>query len=833
MTNLHLKVQQIEKVCLFELSWGKGQQLSVIINYPENLTVLYQEWQEFYLNFYQTALRGRVAEIGCILDIEVDWHAKLFQAEAKLLLEFHKWLRSVELYEIRAKILSETEKNSPSPITIFLTCNSLELARLPWEAWDIGREFALSSEKIRIVRAPINIFQTVKNKNTQRRAKVRVLAILGDDTGLDFQAEKEAIAKLQPIADVEFVGWQPEQNIFELKAKIKKALTSERGWDILFFAGHSNESLLTGGEIAIARNVTISLAEITPAINIALEKGLQFAIFNSCNGLSIANTLIDLGLSQVAVMREPIHNSVASEFLLLFLQSLSQFKDVYEALSSASGYLKLEKNLIYPSAYLIPSLFCHPEASLFRLEPFGIQKKLKKMIPTRYELIALSSLFLISLQLPVQKFLLERRLLTQSIYRQLTGQVASPQSLPSTPPVLLVQIDERSIQKAKISNPRPMNRKYLASLVDKVVERGGKIIGINYLLDRYQGQNDKILAKSVRAAVSKQNPTWFVFATTRANSGEQLQVLPDIADYNWSLQGEFEILPGYMQLLSSANSKSKPEYFAHLLARSHQLQNIPSLTESKQKFKQLPKPLINSNTDFLQQINSYIKNHKFDKLTAFNSPRASLQTITKFSYYLSQMWLHPIIDYSTPPKEVYKRISAWQLLEEGGENTQESLANQIVIIAAGGYGEAGMSVDGEENFELPPAVKYWQRLSNPDISSTVITGGEVHAYMVHHLLTQRLVIPIPDVWMIGIAIFVGKYLSFLIYKNQRYGWRYLILIAVATGFYGLVSLQVYLSSVAVLIPWLLPTATVWIYVIPALKVQIASKRNSLMSRLTK
>lgn len=802
MANLHLKVQRIEQVCLFELSWGKGQHLSVVTLYPQNLTTLYQEWQQCYLNYYKTALRGRVADIGYIMSRPVDWHAKLVQAEAKLLSEFHKWLRSGELYDIRAKISSIVGQKSPQPITIFLTCNSSELARLPWEHWEISTEFAVNLGKLQIVRVPINIYQTVK-KN-RRRAKLRVLAILGDDTGLDFQAEKNAIAKLNPIADVEFVGWQPGQNITQLKSQIKNILICERGWDILFFAGHSNETPLTGGEIAIAPNITLSIAEIASAINTALERGLQFAIFNSCNGLSIANTLIDLGLSQVAVMREPIHNSVASEFLLLFLQSLAQFKDVYEALSSASQYLKLERNLTYPSSYLIPSLFCHPEASLFRLEPFGIQKSLKKMIPSRYELIAIFSLLLISLQLPVQKFLLERRVLTQAVYRQLSGQVASK----STPPVLLVQIDEKSIQLAKISNPAPMNRKYLASLVSKLVNRHAKAIGINYLLDRHQEDNDGILAKSIQDGVNKPDPTWFVFAKTRAVTGEQLEVLPNIASSKWSLQGEFEILPGYMQLLDSSDSNSEAPYFSNLLAQTYKLQFESS--------KKLPQPQLKSNTDFLQQLDNYIKSNKFNKLRISNPARSHLQPVTEFSYYFGQMWLHPIIDFSTPPDRVYHRLSAWQLLQ-GRENTVPSLENKIVIITPGGYGDVGIPADAEDNFELPLAVEYWRSLENSHISSSVITGGEIHAYMVHHQLNQRLIVPIPDLWMIGIAIFIGKFLSIYIQENPRHRWQYLIFIGACTSVYGLVSLQIYLSSVAILLPWLLPSATVWLYAIPALR----------------
>jgi hypothetical protein len=524
MTNFNLKIQHIEQTCLFELSWGRGQQINVTVPYPENLNVLYQEWQRAYLSYYKKSLRGRVEEIGSITT-SVDWHSKLSQAEAKLLSEFHKWLRSGELYEIRVAI-ANTQSTvhqsivSASPLvatgvqqsTVFLTCNTLELAHLPWEVWEIGTEFALSSGKIRIVRTSINIRQPIKNQHHRRRDRMRVLAILGDETGLDFQAEKEAIQNLERkrIAEVEFVGWQPEKSIIELKTQIVEQIKSERGWDILFFAGHSNETTLTGGEIAIAPNVTISINEIAPALTIALERGLQFTLFNSCKGLSIANTLIDLGLSQVAVMREPIHNHVAKEFLLRFLQTLVTYQDVHEALLSACQYLKVEKNLTYPSSFLVPSLFLHPEAELFCLKPFGFKQYIQKLIPTPKEAVIIFTLLLISSLLPIQQFLLERRVLVQAIYRQMTGQIETHST---APPVLLVQIDNESIQKAKISNPKPIDRKYLASLIDKLTVMQTKVVGVDYLLDRYQAENDQIIAKSIQTAVND-NHTWFIFSNT-------------------------------------------------------------------------------------------------------------------------------------------------------------------------------------------------------------------------------------------------------------------------------------------------------------------------------
>ncbi|WP_341526341.1 CHASE2 domain-containing protein [Nostoc sp. UHCC 0302] len=797
----YLKVQQLDKKCLFDLSWGTGQNIGVTFAYPENLTALYQEWQRVYLRFYNTALRGRVEEIGSLTTPPVDWHAKLVQAEAQLLSEFHHWLRSAELYEIRAAIAQATNTIKTPYIDVFLSCNPLELARLPWEVWEIGIEFALDARKIRIVRTPTNRRETVTNFNRRDLRKARILAILGDDSGLDFQAEKKAIGSLTSLAEVTFVGWQPGESISELKTKIVNAISSDLGWDILFFAGHSNETNLTGGEIAIAPKVALLVSEIEQSLTIAKSRGLQVAIFNSCKGLSIANKLIDLGISQVAVMREPIHNCVAEEFFLRFLQALSQYEDVHTSLLAASKYLKLEKNLTYPSAYLIPSLFRHPEAELFRLKPLGFKQFLNSFKPSRQEAIAVSALLVISLLLPVQSFLLQRRILTQAIYRQITRQVA-PATNP--PPVLLVQIDEESIRKANISNPKPMDRKYLGSLVNRLKADNARVIGIDYLMDRPQPQSDRILAKSIQTAIaSLSNPTWFVFAGTY-NDNVWLRVLPEIASLHWSLEGEIDNYPWYMELLPHDNFQSQPWHFAGLLALTHQLQQIPNA----------PQPRLDSKTDLFQQISDFFNHSHKDAQTILTSKRTHLQLITVLSYQIQQTWLHPIIDFSIPPHQVYHSIPAWQLLEN--QAAAVNLQQQIVIIAPGGYYEAGIVKEGDDNFrdsESPLGIKYWRSQEQPANNSTVFTGGEYHAYIIHHFLTQRLVIPIPDLWVIGVAIFLGKNLYLWIHINKYKRWQLLVLPILITGIYGLLSLQVYISASAVLLPWFLPSITLWFYVL--------------------
>jgi len=808
-----LKVQRISQSCLFELTWGRGQQLSATLHYPEKLTLQYREWQRIYLSFYKTALRGRVEETGSIAPPSVDWHAKLVQAQAQLLSEFHHWLRSGELFQIRAEIAraakglaEQVSALSRYCIDIYLTCNPIELERLPWEAWEIGTEFATTGT-IRIARAPVSIrTETISRHNKFRRGRTRILAILGDDTGLNFQADRQAVRALSRVAEVKFVGWQPGQAATELKAQICEAITDDRGWDILFFAGHSNETAITGGELAIAPGVSMSISEITSQLSVAKAWGLQFAFFNSCSGLSIAASLIDLGLSQVAVMREPVHNLVAQAFLVRFLQVLAQYQDVHDALLEACRYLKLEKHLTYPSAYLIPSLFCHPDAILFRIEPFGFKQYLKQWLPTRWEASALGAFLLLSLLTPIQNYLLETRVFIQALYRDITSQVPPP-----VPPVLLVHIDWDSLVRADISNPNPMDRSYLANLIDKLSALDAKVVGVDYVLDLPRPK-DRKLAQAVHTAVDRKG-TWFVFAAElQDTSNQEVGLAPEtgIANRNWSLQGYINAWPQYVELLPVQTDCYRTCPFAYLLATARALSQEPLRSD-------LPQPKLQNQTDFRTQVFNYINRGNIQDETITFLDQARLHPIASFSENFGQMWLRPINDFSIPPNSVYDRVTARELLDRASDTTARyKLNQQIALIAPGGYEEAGVTKPGEDNFPVPLAVAYWRGALGYTAHPSIFTGAEAHAYTIHHLLTRRLVLPIPDIWMILVAVMLGKGTTLVLIKNchQRQWWA--IGLATATAAYGLVGLQTYIS-VGVLLPWLLPSAAFWIYVLPALR----------------
>lgn len=786
-----LNVHKIDQSCLFELTWGKGQRLTTSLALPTALLSLYETWQRAYLGFYKQALRGRVGATGQATAVEVDWHSQLVQAEARLLSEFHTWLKRGELFDLRTELMAASQRRDGQRVKteLFLTCTPLAIARLPWETWEFGQH-------IQIVRSPANIRAATVARQPFRRGKTRVLAILGDETGLNFDGERTALKAQKALMDIHYVGWQSGDDVTALKQRICQAIADPVGWDVLFFAGHSNEATLLDGQIAIAPNTAISIKELSPYLKQAQQRGLQFALFNSCSGLDIANGLISLGFSQVAIMREPIHNEVAQTFLVQLLQRLANFDDVQEALRGACQFLELEKKLTYPSAYVVPSLFRHPESVPYKIQPVGWQPWLKQFTPTRKEAVAIAALGLLSLMPPMQNWLLNQRMGIQARYQDLTGQVA-----PAAPPVVLVQIDDRTLQERQIAVPNPIDRRLLADLAIALTDLDANIVGLDYLLDRPQADADPVLRQALEQAVDQQS--WIILATKRSHLGEWLGATTSVASPNWSLSGD--IWSPLLQIRPRGWSDKRPLPFSYQAAMAYRLVNNPPQSVA-------PQPSLDSSQPLQSQVASY--EAELGPQTSLLSRQAVLHPITNLVYPIQQRWLQPLIDYSLPPDRVYHRVSALQVLQNPEQLLQDleltSLQNLVVIVAPGGYDEAGLAQSGEDNLAPPAAIAYWYRKSDINSGTQGFTGGEINAYMTHHFVRDHLITPIPDLWMVLLAALIGKVVVVQFAATPLRPVKFGSRLAGATVVYGVISLQLYTGG-GVMLPWLLPSLTLWFY----------------------
>jgi hypothetical protein len=764
MNRLDLQVQHIAQTCYFHLSWGQGQQLAVQVPEPDAVFQSYQTWQHAYRQFYRQ-FRARPGISGIAGVTGINWRSRLVEAEAHLLNQFHAWINQAALLPIRATIAkaacAPSAAHSPG-VDLFLTC-APDLERLPWEAWDLGQEFPLTSP-VRLARTPDNIRQP--SSPIQQRTKLRILAILGDDTGLNFQAEQLALKQLRTFAEVHFEGYQANQDNRQLRAKIRQAIANPMGWDILFFAGHSNETPLTGGELGIAPGETLALQEIEPDLLAAKQRGLQFAIFNSCQGLKIAQSLINLGFNQVVIMREPIHNQVAQQFFQRFIHHISHDQDAHTAVLSACQDLKDDPNLTYPSSYWIPSMFRHPGAVLPQLRPTGWSAWRQQWLPTRWEVAVLVSLTLLSLLNPVQDALLDRRLLMQAIYRQLTSQV--PQN---RPPVRLIGIDKDSLDRARIQQRNPLPWGYLAQVLARLAPYQPQVIGIDYLLDKPESQAPEdivALQKAVRSLVEK-HQSRLTFASIL--DGEQdLGVDPalGISMPTWGKQGY----------------TNSPDWFVPLPRAGQACAMLCPFTT--QLAIALSPP---TNSTHLPGL----------------LPQQTLP-ITEVSREFRQFWLQPIFDFSIPPDRIYQRTPAHQLWKPNGLQADIDPKHQVILIAADRYREAGLDDQTQDQSAAPLAVKYWTPANRS--SQSVLTGGELNAYAIHHLVQRHLIIPIPDLWLIPVAAVVGKRLTQVKSRHR------LPFVLGGMSLLSLLSLQVYVSG-SLLVPVVFPSLTIALYLLPS------------------
>lgn len=303
---------------------------------PDLATYLYQ-WQDKYRSL---GMSSRIKPQEIIYDGCIKSRIEQCSQSAKILSDrLQTWLDSPEFRRINNTLREEL--NRDETIRVLIRTDDSQLQRLPWHLWDFFNrysqaEFALSATASEIPPTP------------PRKPKVRILAILGNSTGIDVQKDRQLLENL-PFSEIVFLV-EPQRN------ELNNYLWQQ--WDILFFAGHS-ETSNSSGYIYINKNDKLEIDELRNGLKNAIAQGLQLAIFNSCDGLGLASQLLCLHIPQMIVMREPVPDEVAQEFLKHFLIAFSSGKSLYLALREAREKLQgLEDR--FPNATWLPVIFQNP-----------------------------------------------------------------------------------------------------------------------------------------------------------------------------------------------------------------------------------------------------------------------------------------------------------------------------------------------------------------------------------------------------------------------------------------------------------------------------------------
>ncbi|MEC4984222.1 MAG: CHASE2 domain-containing protein [Oscillatoria sp. PMC 1076.18] len=309
---------------------------------PELATRLEEHWLEKYRPL-GAPYRIKPTEIineGAINLRECHESAKQLEAE------FKDWLEAESFREIDRELRSELSREEE--IRVLIRTEDRQLQKLPWHLWD----FVKSYGKAEVGLSPPEYRRTENCQQITGKLRIRILAILGHQEGIDTQKDRQLLEKL-PNAKVTFLV---EPSYLEINDRLW-----EQDWDIIFFAGHS---LTEGdeGRIYINPQEFITTDELWVGLRKAVARGLQLAIFNSCDGLGLAQRIGDRQIPLTIVMRELVPDRVAQEFLKYFLTAFASGESFYLAVRSARDRLRaLERE--FPCASWLP-VICQNPATL-------------------------------------------------------------------------------------------------------------------------------------------------------------------------------------------------------------------------------------------------------------------------------------------------------------------------------------------------------------------------------------------------------------------------------------------------------------------------------------
>ena len=338
--------------------WSDGHPLPMDItsNLPSNLEIyqLHQQWSQKYqklTELYQNlSLPSRIKikknqktnvsikdvkqTITQIQELEKEWRSPI-----------NNWLSFPNFARIESQLRTKIKPSDKVRLIIQSEDNLIQ--RLPWHLWKFCSDYQFAETAIALPEA-----NRVEKLNITRE-KIRILAIFGDDKGINIEADKQYLSSFSREAEIVSLV-QPSRQ------ELDKKLCDEKGWDILCFSGHSHSAKDgSTGYFDLGNQTTITIEELENALVTTIRKGLKLAIFNSCDGLGLARQLARLYIPAIIVMQKPVPDVVAQEFFQNFMQLFASGKSLYISVRKAREKLQVMEDK-FPGASWLPIICQNP-----------------------------------------------------------------------------------------------------------------------------------------------------------------------------------------------------------------------------------------------------------------------------------------------------------------------------------------------------------------------------------------------------------------------------------------------------------------------------------------
>jgi CHASE2 domain-containing sensor protein len=431
---------------------------------PE-LQSLYYRWQFSYAAYYETAqsiVRGEHPPIE-IEDTGIEGFSENTFQETYTQLQqcMFEWLESPSFSKISNQLRLKFQEDDE--IAIIIETQNEFIHCLPWHFWSLLQDFRKNE-----VAFSLETYQS--QTVVANRSQPRILAVFGDSTGIDLAEDAKFIRQLH----AEFVFLDQPSPL-----ELSRQLDDPRGWDLLFFAGHGSDD--GNGTIQLNPTESLTMGELSHALESAIAHGLQLAIFNSCSGLSLGTDLAALNMPTVIVMREAIPNRIAQNFLRDFLKNFAQGKPLLTAVRNARQQLQvLERD--FPCATWLPVVFWNPSVTMPTWQSFQ-RKSFQPQSSDRIWQVATVVTLLTSVGIWTMRAQGYLEPIELAAYDVVLNNRWMKET--SDPRILVVGVNEEDFRKLGQSNP--LNDRTIAQAIQNLRRHQPRAIGLDIYRDRAYG----------------------------------------------------------------------------------------------------------------------------------------------------------------------------------------------------------------------------------------------------------------------------------------------------------------------------------------------------------
>lgn len=352
-----------------------GMKFTASLPAAPEIAVIYRNWRSLYSFFYQRIGLRVQSDIEVDDDFEIEEayitnvsEVDLHDLSEQLDNSINAWLNSTQFHKIDQQLRTQLEPSAE--IRFIIETNDNQLRHLPWHLWNFFTDYPHAEVALSAAE-----YQQPNIITANSSEQIKILAIFGDSKGIEITQDRTFLEQLSHQAEIEFLV---EPSLNDLNDRLWK-----QGWDILFFAGHSCTK--EKGWLQINQTDSLTLDQLKYGLRKAIAHNLKLAIFNSCDGLGLAQQLQSLQIPQVIVMREPVPDVVAQKFLKYFLAEFSNGQSLYAAVRYARERLQGLENE-YPCATWLPAICQNPA-----VPPMIWSQSAKTIIYTQKQSFAIKS----------------------------------------------------------------------------------------------------------------------------------------------------------------------------------------------------------------------------------------------------------------------------------------------------------------------------------------------------------------------------------------------------------------------------------------------------------